>query len=148
MTEQKFHVGVKALILNDKNEILILKVNPEEMRQNQPTHWDLPGGRIKRNDSIEETLRKEVTEELGIDNIEILEHFDTHVSNLKILLDNETVGLLLIVYKCRLPDNNMNFKLSFEHLKYKWASIKEAKESLKVKFPNSFIKKLDFQAPF
>lgn len=142
MTEQKFHVGVKALILNDKNEILILKANPKEMRQQQPSHWDLPGGRIKENDSLEETLLKEINEELGINNIKILEHFDTCVSNLKIPLDNEIVSLLLIVYKCKLY-NNTNFRLSFEHLEYKWASIDEAKELLKVKFPNSFIEKLD-----
>ena len=148
MTEEKFHVGVKALILNDKNEILILKANPEEMRQNQPTHWDLPGGRVKGNDSLEETLRKEVQEELGIDNIDMLEHFDTGISNLRIPLDNETVSLLLIVYKCKIHDNSSHLKLSLEHLEYKWVSIDEAKESLKVKFPNSFIKKLDFQAPF
>ena len=143
MTEQKFHVGIKALIVNDKNEILILRANPEEMRQNQPAHWDLPGGRIKVDDSVEETLRKELKEELGIDSIQIVEHFDTCISNLKIPLDNETVSLLLIVYKCKLSDNNTNFKLIFEHLEYKWSSIEEAKESLKVKFSNSFIEKLD-----
>ncbi|MBI2542673.1 MAG: NUDIX hydrolase [Candidatus Aenigmarchaeota archaeon] len=142
MTEQKFHVGVKALILNDKNEILILRANPSELRR-QATHWDLPGGRIKENDSIEETLRKEINEELGVDNIKIVEHFDTSISNIKIPLDDETVGLILIVYKCKLPDNNVDLKLSFEHLEYKWASVDEAKELLKFKFGNSFIEKLD-----
>ena len=146
MTEEKFHVGVKALITNDKNEILVLKTNPEDA-PTWPDHWDLPGGRIKGDDTIEETLRKELTEELGIDNIEILEHFDTHISNLKIPLDNDIVSLLLIVYKCKLPDNNINFKLSFEHLEYKWASVDEAKELLKVKFPNSFIEKLNLLKP-
>jgi len=143
MNEQKFHVGVKALIMNDKNKILILKANPEEMRLHQPVHWDLPGGRIKGGDSVEETLRKEVQEELGIDNIEILGHFDTHISNLKIPLENETVSLLMVVYKCKLRDYNNKFNLSFEHLEYKWASVDEAKELLKVKFPSSFIEKLN-----
>ena len=142
MTEQKFHVGVKALITNDKNEILILKATPY-ITKNYPDHWDLPGGRIKENDSIKETSLKEIREELSIDNIEILEHFDTHISNLKIPLDNEIVGLLLIVYKCRLPNHNIDLTLSAEHLEYKWVSVSEAKELLKVKFPNFFIEKLD-----
>lgn len=47
MNEQKFHVGVKALIMNDNNEILILKTNPKEAGHFHPEHWDLPGGRIK-----------------------------------------------------------------------------------------------------
>ena len=147
MSEQKFHVGVKAFIVNDANKILILKTNPKEAGHYHPEHWDLPGGRIKINDSIEETLRKEIEEELGIDNIEILGHFDTHISNLKIPLENETVSLLMIVYKCKLPDYNKEFNLSFEHLEYQWASVDEAKELLKVKFPDSFIEKLDLLNP-
>ncbi len=145
MNEQKFHVGVKALILNDKNEILILKANPEELKTRKIPHWDLPGGRIKGNDSIEETLLKEVEEELGTRKIKILDHFDTHVSNLTIPIENETVSLLLIVYKCKLLDNKI--KLSFEHLEYMWCNIDEAKELLKVKFANSFIEKLDSLKP-
>jgi len=141
MTEEKFHVGVKALVVNDKNEILVLMTNPEEAGHYHPKHWDLPGGRIKKNDSIEDTLRKEIAEELGIDNVMILEHFDTHISNLKIPVDGEMVGLLMVIYKCKLPDEKI--KLSFEHLEYKWTSINEAKELLKVKFAESFIDKID-----
>ena len=140
--EERFHVGVKALILNDMGEILVLKTNPEEMRQNQPVHWDLPGGRIKGGDSIESTLRKEIKEELGVDSIEILEHFDTSISNLKIPVDGEIVGLLTVIYKCNLPVDS-KLELSSEHLEFKWVSIEEAKELLKVKFANSFIEKLN-----
>jgi len=143
MNEQKFHVGVKALVLNENKEILLLRTNPEELRGDNPEHWDLPGGRIEGNDSIEATLVKEIEEELGTRDIEIIEHFDTLISNMKVPLENETVGLLLIVYKCKLPDNNMKFKLSSENLEYRWATIEEAKELLKVKFPGSFIQKLD-----
>ncbi len=139
--EQKFHVGVKALILNENNEILLLRTNPKEMKIEEIEHWDLPGGRIEGDDSIEETLYKEVEEELGTRNIEIVEHFDTLISNIKIPLEDETVGLMLIVYRCKLADSQ--FKLSFEHLEYKWCNIEEAKELLKVKFPKSFIEKLD-----
>ena len=142
MTEQKFHVGIKALIVNDKNEILVLRANPEDVPK-VPDHWDLPGGRIKEGDSIEETLYREVEEELGTKTVQIIEHFDTCFANYGIPLENETVGLMLIVYKSRLPDNNQEFKLNFESLEYKWASIEEAKELLKVKYPNSFLEKLD-----
>jgi len=140
--EQKFHVGVKALILNEDNQILLLRANPKEM-SNKLEHWDLPGGRIEGNDSIEATLVKEVEEELGTRDIEIIEHFDTFISNFKIPVEDGSVSLMLIVYKCKLSDNNMKFKLSSENLEYKWVSIDEAKELLKVKYPESFIKRLD-----
>lgn len=142
MNEQKFHVGVKALIMNDKNEILILKTNPEDA-PTWPPHWDLPGGRIKENYSIEQTLYRELEEEIGTNKIEILELFDTCVANHKIPLNGGEISLFLVIYKCKLVDSTQEFKLNFEHLEYKWVSIDEAKELLKVKFPISFLEKLD-----
>ena len=143
MTEQKFHIGIKALITNDKNEILILKANPAEL-VGGGVHWDIPGGRIKQGDSVEETLRKEVEEELGIDgnDIEIIRQFDASVSNLKIPVGNEIFGLVLFVYLCKLKEA-VEFNLSSEHTEYKWASVDEAKELLSVKFAKSFVNKLD-----
>ena len=142
MTEQNFHVGVKALITNDKNEILVLKTNPEDA-PTWPDHWDLPGGRIKENHSIEETLHRELEEEIGTDKVEILHLFDVCIANHKIPTEEGSVDLLLVIYECKLSDSNQKFKLNYEHLEYKWASVDEAKELLKVKFPVSFIEKID-----
>lgn len=143
MPSQKFYVGVKAMIINEKNEILVLRVNAEEMKERQYDHWDLPGGRIKDGETFEMALRREVNEELGINEIEILEHFDTQISNMKIPTASEWTSLLMVTYRCRLQRHDIQFKLSSEHLEYKWANISEAKELLKVKFANSFIDKLD-----
>lgn len=140
--EETFHLGVKALILNDKKQILILKTNPKELKKNKKIHWDLPGGRVKKGDGIEETLVKECNEELGINKIKILGHFDSLISNIKIPSGNKDLSLALIVYKCLLP-KKQKIKLSFEHTEYKWASIDEAKKFLGYKYPQSFIKKLD-----
>ncbi|MFH0949270.1 MAG: NUDIX hydrolase [Candidatus Aenigmatarchaeota archaeon] len=144
MNEQKFHVGIKALIMNEKNEMLILKANPAELKGCSPAHWDLPGGRIKEGDSAEETLIKEIEEELGISgsDIEIIRLFDSIISNLKIPVGNEKFGLVLFIYLCRFT-RKKKFNLSFEHTEFKWASIDEAKKLLSVKFSKSFIEKLD-----
>lgn len=141
LMEQKFHVGIKALVLNENNEILLLRTNPADFKGNVPEHWDLPGGRIEGGDSIEETLYKEIEEELGTKSIEIIEHFDTFISNMKIPLENETIGLMLVVYKCKL--NDTQFKLNQEHLEYRWIGIKDAKKMLEFKYPQSFIQKLN-----
>lgn len=143
MTEQKFHAGVKALIMNENKQILALRINPVDFNRPIEDHWDLPGGRIKENDSIEKTLHKEVEEELGIKEIQISELFDVCIANYDVLLENESVSLILIVYKCKLPDKKQKFKLNFEHLEYRWASLSEAKNLLSFKFPESFIGKLD-----
>jgi len=143
MDEQKFHVGIKALITNENKEVLILKANPAELKGGEHPHWDLPGGRIKEGDSVEETLAKEIEEELGIDghDVEIVRPFDVSISNLKIPVGKERFGLVLFLYLCKLKTKK-KFDLSFEHTEFKWASISEAKKLLDFKFSKSFVDKL------
>ena len=143
MEERKFHVGIKALILNDKKEVLILKTNPAELKGGTQIHWDLPGGRIKEGDSAETTLRKEVEEELGVDGSElkIMRAFDGTLTSMEIPVGKETFGLVLFTYLCTLPKKD--FRLSFEHVELKWSALEEAKKLLLFKFGKDFVNKLD-----
>ena len=54
----KYPVSVKAKII-DSGRILLVK--------NERGEWDLPGGKIEANDSVEFTVVKEIKEEFGID---------------------------------------------------------------------------------
>ncbi|MFA7209133.1 MAG: NUDIX domain-containing protein [Parcubacteria group bacterium] len=66
--ERKFGVATKALIKNDDGKYLVLyKSGTEEIN---PNGIDIPGGRMEFGESAEESLKREVREELGI-NIEI-----------------------------------------------------------------------------
>jgi 8-oxo-dGTP pyrophosphatase MutT (NUDIX family) len=138
MEEQEFHVAAKALFLNERKELLILKINPEDFKTAIPVHWDLPGGRIKVGAGIEDTLR----EELDIEDFEIGELFDVMISNMKIPEGRGELGLLIVAYLCKFRGNESRIRLNFEHTEYKWASIKEAKKLLAFKFPKSFLDKL------
>lgn len=44
MSEDIFHLGIKALIRNNDGKILLLQVNPQKLRGKQTDYWDLPGG--------------------------------------------------------------------------------------------------------
>lgn len=60
---QKFQVGLKAFLLNDKGELLLL-------RESSTGQWELPGGRIdvgEERQPPESVLRRELAEELGKD---------------------------------------------------------------------------------
>jgi 8-oxo-dGTP diphosphatase len=145
MQDEKFFIGVKALIKNQRNEILILKSGPLELKSTQmdKPFWDLPGGKMKIGENVEQTLRREVSEELGIDRngIEILDIFDASVSKIKIS-HGQKISLMLITYRCNLLGGEM-FKLTLEHDEYRWSPVNEAKKLLKFKYPESFLKKLD-----
>jgi len=141
--EAKFHTGIKALITNENGEILLLKSGPAEEKHTKVEFWDFPGGRIKEGCDIEDTLRREVEEELGVrgDELKIGDIFGATISNFK-ASHGEDISLMLIVYKCELSGNR-EFVLSEEHSEWKYVSVEDAKRLLSVKFPASFIKRLD-----
>jgi ADP-ribose pyrophosphatase YjhB (NUDIX family) len=70
--EDIFHLGIKALIRNSAGQILLLKVNKEKLKGYQgEAYWDIPGGRIQKDSTVEETLKREIQEE---GNLEVLEY--------------------------------------------------------------------------
>lgn len=61
-----FHVGLKALIINDDGEFLLLKA----ISKNKDWHntWDLPGGRINQDEldiGFIKIIKREIREEAG-----------------------------------------------------------------------------------
>src|SRR5574342_142083 len=93
--EDCFHLGAKALIQNTDGQLLLLRKNPKK-----PHHksvellWDLPGGRIHRNESLEEALKREVYEETGLSNITQINLFMMVLSSIRIPLQESDVGLI------------------------------------------------------
>lgn len=134
LMEQNFHVGVKALIKDSNGKILVAK-SPSA------AYWDIPGGRIEENEGIRDALLREIGEELGISEIEIVDLYDAIISKVKINTDNGAVGLCLLVYNCRLP-KGVRLSPNAEHDEYKWIDGKSAMEFLSNKFPQEFLEKL------
>ena len=62
--EKEFDIATKALIRNKEGRYLVIyKSDTEEI---SPNEIDLPGGRMKFGEKAEESLRREVEEEIGI----------------------------------------------------------------------------------
>ncbi len=57
------HVAVGAIV-NSKNEVLISLRHP---KSHQGGLWEFPGGKIEPGESVQEALRRELLEELGIE---------------------------------------------------------------------------------
>lgn len=139
MNEDIFHLGVKALIRNSNNQILLLKVNKQALTgYSGEEYWDIPGGRIHKNSTQVETLQREVEEELGIDEITNINQLLMVLSNIRIPIDeNNSAGLILSIFTCDINDG-VEIRLSEEHSGYNWFSPKEASDKLSFKYPSEF----------
>lgn len=139
MTEDLFHLGVKALLRNDKGKILLLQVNPAKLNGEQKDYWDLPGGRIQKGASVTDTLRREVEEETGIIELHEPKEIAMVLSNIRVPLGSESAGLILDIYSCGTPPGT-TIKLSDEHIAHGWFAPAEAAKLLQVKYPDKFCK--------
>lgn len=135
MNEDSFHLGIKALIRNDKGEVLLLQVNPAVMKGRD--YWDLPGGRVQRGQTIEDTLRREVEEETGIRDIADIQDIGMVLSNIRIPVGDTDLGLILGVFSISTPAGAA-IEISEEHQAYEWFSPARAAELLEVKYPAHF----------
>lgn len=141
MIEDSFHLGIKALILDFRGKILLLQVNPEAIRGENIKYWDIPGGRIAKGDTIEDTLKREIEEETGITHIQKMESFSWTLSNIRIPVDDGDVGLILAVFEVDV-ENNPKIQLSNEHINYEWFTPQETADLLSVKYPKEFTNKI------
>ena len=59
-----FNFAQKALITNGKQLLLVKKSNDDP---HHPNEWEIPGGRIEFGENLEEHLKREIMEEVGLE---------------------------------------------------------------------------------
>ena len=128
MTEQLFQIGIKAIIRNDENQILLLK---------NKDYWDIPGGRIDQGEDIETTLLRELNEEIGVNHIAQKQLWDVVKSVKQLPYGNMMTSLMLIVYRVQLPADQIPHSCEPRTVLH-WVSSEEAANRLKNKYPDSF----------
>lgn len=129
--EDCFHLGVKALIHDGAGKLLLLQRN---LKKTKEVYWDLPGGRLQRNESLEEALRREVFEETGLQNITNVRPFTVSLTNIRIPIHDSDVGLIFALYLCEVPTNSP-ICLSHEHVHFEWFEPVKSAELLAKNYP-------------
>ena len=109
---------VCAIIINEKNEIFCCQRGPGRALANK---WEFPGGKVEENETREETIVREIKEELN-SLIELIEYVG--VSNHEYIDLEKPFSITMHAYKCKLISGNLELS---EHIDSKWASIEEMK---------------------
>ena len=116
MPPKTFYIGIKLLIVKD-NKVLVLK----NMDQSGKYYWDIPGGRMGEGEEIQQTLNRELTEEiLTIKGIHILDFVQVYKlpQNLK-----DGNGLMLLFYRVEAEIDTV--EISDEHVDYRWVGVND-----------------------
>lgn len=117
-----FYLGVKVILINPDNQILLLKVQkPDE------SFWELPGGRVQKGESEVQALHREIFEEAGIQNIKHLQPIAFMRSFYRCKIStNQEVGLIFSFFKATVDSSHVT--LSVDHVDSTWVSLQEAEK--------------------
>lgn len=107
-----FYVAAHGLLINDNNEILILKRS--KSTDYMPDKWDIPGGSVEFGEIVEDALIREFVEETKLNVFPIK---PIHIySNMGQLPHRQTIQ---IVYLCKFDKGEVLLNPE-EHSEYKW----------------------------
>lgn len=108
MTTQLFKITQNIIIQNQEKAVLILKHNTGK--------WLLPGGKIQKNESWMEALKREIKEETEITEFEIKKILD-----IDSWTENET-GYYVVTFIATIFKID-KITLSNEHIEYAWIKL-------------------------
>ena len=117
----KFDVDIykpTPVLISKDMEILLV-----ESHKN-PGHWKGMGGRIEEGETILECIKREMLEEFGTDNFEVIANIGR--TGPHFAMDDPDKTLLVDFYLLKLDRAELKFNYS-ENKSFKWFSIEDAK---------------------
>lgn len=121
--EPKQHTIVIAIILNEKNEVLLAKRYEPEY---QHTHdkWEFIGGGIDFGETPEQAVIREAKEEAGID-IKVVRLLPEVVSNIWEFAEGKKQQVIIISYVCKIAGGSLSPNISENVGELKYFSLED-----------------------
>jgi 8-oxo-dGTP diphosphatase len=131
-------VAAGGVVINDKNEILLVK-NPNK-------GWEYPGGIVEIGETVPQGLIREINEESGVD-VEIIDIIGIYSNTKKKKGYNgveEVPTIVNIDFICKYVSGEL--AISEESSEVKWFSKEEALKIINSKLQYRFRKALDYKS--
>ncbi len=140
-----FERSVGAVIYRrEKGKALFLLIQHPGAKKATQGHWDFPKGHMEKGEELIDTLKREIKEETGIEDLNIISGFNERVSYFYRARGEERMkrkekGVGCNVFKtvhyfiCETKTKKV--RLSKEHINYAWLDYEDALQTLS--FPSS-----------
>lgn len=103
-------------------------------------HWDLPKGHQEKNEKEEQTALREIKEETGIEDIQLVENFRETISYYY-KRGQETIFKEVIFFLAQSATDEVT--ISKEHIGYAWLNYEHALKKLTFNNAKELLKKAD-----
>lgn len=123
MSSSKLFVAVKACIVNDQEEVLLVRESSNYIDGTNTAKYDVVGGRIEPSEMLLDALKREVKEETGliVEDQQLIDVHDTF--NHK---HDEIWHIVRLYYKVTCAEGEI--VLSKDHDEYTWVSLREVQQ--------------------
>lgn len=89
------------------------------MLRDRKDNWEFPGGRIEFGEHLEDALKRELMEELSVEDVRIGNIIDAR--DFAVSKDEADYQFVVVVYECFFDDKKID--ISDEHSAYEWIAI-------------------------
>jgi bis(5'-nucleosidyl)-tetraphosphatase len=135
--KQEKSAGAVVFYLN-KNNVPIFLLLQNTLKK---TYWEFPKGKIEKNESIEETVKREVREETGIRKFNIISGFNSTLTWF-FKLNGQLIRKEAVYLLTETNENEGNTaKISDEHQKLEWMTIETARKKINIRANRDLIEK-------
>jgi 8-oxo-dGTP pyrophosphatase MutT (NUDIX family) len=104
------------------------------------THWSFPKGTIEDGESLQETATRELFEETGISQVEIIPGFK-EIENYAFVSNGQSVQKEVTYFLARTQQKSI--RLSWEHLEFKWLPYAKALDQLTFDSMKNLLRKVE-----
>ncbi len=104
----------------------------------QAGHWDLPKGHVEKGETLEDTVKREVKEETGLEDMKIVSGFK---ETIKYFFKWEGKNILKFVTFFLAETDASEVRISQEHIGFEWLPYNEAVKRVTFKNAKEILKK-------